>query len=104
MRTLLTAIAVLLPAVALAHGDAAWIQHDPRYTMQHSPTTHCCDPSHCRAVGPDFAQRVAGGWRAPTGEVAEDDGPGLYLSVDHQFWACGSDRFTWCLFVPPSGA
>lgn len=104
MKNALIATLILLPTLALAHGDAAWIQHDPRYTMRTSPTTHCCDSSHCRAVGNDFAQRIAGGWRAPTGEFFEDDGPGLYLSIDGRFWACGSETYTWCLFVPGAGA
>lgn len=91
-----------LCALALAHGDAGWIQKNPNYRMRTS-NAHCCDPSHCRKVPAGFATRVRSGWKVETGEVFEDDRQGLYDSIDGDVWACGSSETTWCLFVAPPG-
>ncbi len=99
-----TLLLVFLPAMALAHGDAAWIQHNPAYLMRIA-NTHCCDESHCHRVPADFVRRTAEGWIVrSTGQVFLDGRQGLYQSVDDDWWACGADDNVWCLFIAPAKA
>ncbi|MBN9525831.1 MAG: hypothetical protein J0H82_06500 [Alphaproteobacteria bacterium] len=53
------------PALALAHGDAAWIQHAPRYVTDIANAAgyaHCCGPADCERA-PEGAIRSTE-WRS----------------------------------------
>lgn len=102
---------VLAAGLALAHGDAAWIQADPRYVDQRG--VHCCGVHDCERAPAGAARATDEGWLiVSTGQVIpyERFGHGLHSSIDGDIWWC---RFSYdaaeygnaagevrCLFVP----
>ncbi len=96
-------LTVAATALTLTHGDAAWIQSNPRYKIRNSET-HCCGPDHCKripraevAVTPDGY--VVHGALFPHAEF--EDGKGaLYASIDHDYWLCEWSGEPKCLFTP----
>ncbi len=115
-RLLGLVLAILLPGLALAHGDAAWIQHEPRYLMR-GDNRHCCDVSHCHRGPPPggVAIRDEGIEVLGSGQVFAWGQQGLYASIDDEWWWCGMDGYpgdardaagivnVWCLFQRPPG-
>lgn len=99
MRALLVLLLVL-PGVALAHGDAAWIMKDPR-------TAYCCGPSDCAKEPTGAVMPVAEGYRIlDTGQLFRFGDPHLHASRDGDYWTCrppGLEGAVKCLFVPLMG-
>lgn len=98
-------VAVLVPTLALAHGDAEWIMREPGYVAANG--THCCGPKDCRRAEPgEVIETAPGVWRAgKTGEpmaMFREGERGTYVSRDWQPWICQFERMQLpprCLFV-----
>lgn len=106
---------LLLPAVAfaqnsgdvlLAHGEAAWIMHEPRYVD--ATNRHCCGPVDCAPLADGEMLETKDGIRdTVTGDLLKWGEKGIYRSRDARWWGCRSPGFdgklrTRCAF-PPGG-
>lgn len=111
-------ILLLVPFVATAHGDANWIQRDPRYVTDIQISTggysHCCGPADCEMAPDDAIVPTPDGWVIPsTGQTIPFEmlakGRQAFYSIDGKPWWCrrytvGADgtfkRNVVCIFVP----
>ena len=80
------AVCALYAAVALAHGEAEWIQRNPRYVDEFGK--HCCS-KECKRW-PEDAFRTEGDEIIflPTGQRFRRSTPGTYPSENVHWWAC----------------
>ncbi|WP_395022491.1 hypothetical protein [Dongia sp.] len=92
------------PPPALAHGDASWIEQNPK-------TRSCCGPHDCRMMAPGEVIEEGRGWTVvATGEHVEGITTRLRDSIDGNFWICrnegpggpGTGELR-CLLVPRVG-
>lgn len=98
-------VAVLVPTLALAHDDAAWIMAEPGYLA--ASGQHCCGRTDCRRAEPGEVVEIAPGvWRAgKRGEITatfREGERGTYVSRDYSPWLCQYERAQLpprCLFV-----
>lgn len=102
LLAIVAAIALLTgPAHAtlIAHGDAAWIQAEPRY--RDAEGIHCCGPTDCAAMPEGAVEETERGYLIKaTGELIDWTAKGVYVSRDDHFWSCFRGGRTRCLFVP----
>lgn len=96
---------LLIANLAWAHGDAQWIQMNPNFKRLLSEV-HCCNPTDCHRTTADIAKQIPGTnqWIAKTGEVFEEGKRGMYDSKDLDWWYCGLDKVTFCLFKPQTAS
>ena len=103
----LTALAGLTPSLAagmgllmLVHGDAYWIQSDPRYMG--TDGLHCCGVEDCRPARKGEVVAFESGYViTSTGQVVRPDrNRGIYTSIDERFWLCFWKGHVRCMFVP----
>jgi hypothetical protein len=99
IRTALTIFFALVPSLALAHGEAEWIQKSKEHGW-------CCGPKDCERV-PKGAVILKGEiYIIPStsqsfhfGGRPEDR---IFPSIDMDYWWCKyPDGRVRCLFVPP---
>lgn len=102
------AAAMLLVAVdARAHGDAAWIEANPRYVDQDG--VQCCGPHDCHREQAVKFREAEDGVHVTTGAGDEVlmprrlEGHGLYPSIDEDWWMCIRAGVVRCLFKPTTG-
>lgn len=83
---------------AQAHGDAAWIQADPRYVTAQGG--HCCGPTDCeRAPEGAIVETAPGQWFVPsTGQSFVQTEKGVYPAIRPGFWWCRRGQRVVCLF------
>ena len=112
MRSSVLALSGLLVAtIALAHGDAQWI-NDGKYKARDG--LPCCDEQDCIRYSADrFRKTPEGIWfMTEDGEPFlmpwTDRNKGLYTSENEDWWACvytakyeGAQPQLRCVFVPP---
>ena len=83
----------------LAHGDAVWIQRDPKYLA--ADGVHCCGVNDCRPAHPGEVIEQGDAYLiAPSGQRFEDGAAGLHASIDQRYWVCLWQNRVRCLFVP----
>jgi hypothetical protein len=90
---------------AFAHGDASWIEMNPK-------TRSCCGPHDCRRMAPGEVIEEGAGWTVvATGEHVEGITTRLRDSIDGDFWICRNDGPDGpgtgelrCLLVPRAGS
>lgn len=118
MKRVLASLMLSVPAVAFAHGDAAWIQRDPRYVTNIATSagySHCCGPADCEMAPEGAIRQSPAGWVIPsTGQVIPysrmAEGRQAFYSIDGRPWWCRrwvvdpvdgmSKHQAVCIFVP----
>lgn len=99
LAALLFAAAAGLISPARGHGDAEWIQQEPRYVT--ATGVHCCSPVDCGRAPAGSVELRADGWHiAKTGQTFDFGDKALYVSIDRDFWWCVRGERVVCLFVP----
>ena len=104
MRPALALLAVLLPSLALAHGDASWIMQEPRFVMKSG--VHCCGPTDCGRLPRGAVILTKDGYVVlRTGQVFPREAKDRYDSIDESYWSCqrAPDAPVHCLFTPSLG-
>lgn len=103
-RAVLALVLIAAAGLAMAHGDADWIEKDKTY--RDPGDRHCCGVADCQRLPQDQVERLPGAWRyKPSGQVFKMDDPGVYPSIDSDFWGCvytGSATLR-CFFPPLQG-
>lgn len=103
MTKTVAAAIVLLSAAALAHGDAQWIQDDPRHVDDLG--IHCCGPTDCERIPPGAVKIEDKGVRIiETGQFFPYTRQGMYHSIDGDLWWCRRAGEVKCIFIPHSGS
>lgn len=99
--SLIAAPLIFLGVPILAHGDAQWIQSDPKLS-------YCCGVHDCERAPLSAVKGVNGGWYLPsTGQTFRDGEPDLHMSKDQDFWWCRPpswNGYVKCFFAPAGGA
>lgn len=102
---LLAALLLGSIGVAYAHGDAWWIQSNPK-------TQYCCGPDDCRPLANEAVTMTGEGylvqWEGQEYTFAYRS-PDVHASIDERFWFCNyktdlGEAITFCLFVPAWGS
>lgn len=94
---------ILYARGALAHGEAAWIQHEPGYIA--ASGSHCCGEHDCRRMPADMRARlkpITRGWSLDGRQFAYGT-RGMYASVDADWWVCIWGGEVKCIFEPQMG-
>lgn len=96
-RAALVSLLILLPGLAMAHGEAHWIAADASY--RDAAGAHCCGVSDCQPARPGEIERVDGGWlHVPTGTVLIDGTRGIYPSIEARTFRCVRGGALKCVF------
>ena len=95
-----------ISAVALAHGDAEWIQKNPDFVDKFGH--HCCSPNDCERIPESYVRQEGKDiYVLPTRQKFRKDERGTYRSRDSSWWWCKgrqlpglSEPPAVCIFFP----
>jgi len=107
-RTSMLALALTcaISALALAHGEAEWIQKNPEFVDRFGH--HCCSPTDCERIPESYVRQEGKDiYVLPTRQKFRKDERGTYRSRDSSWWWCKgrqlpglSEPPATCIFFP----